>query len=197
MTETNERERRSIRRLMREHRRNLDARAMRIASDQLRNRLLALPRFRHVRNLAVYLAVDGEISLAPVIEEAWFLGIPVYLPCLRGARMEFRRYEPNTRLRANRFGIPEPPARPGATIKARYLDTVLAPLVAFDDNGGRLGTGGGFYDRTFAFLRDRNYWKHPTLIGVAYEFQRVPALPLAGWDVPVSAVVTDAATRIF
>lgn len=197
MAETNERERRSIRRLMRERRRHLDGRAMRIAADELRRRLLALPRFRHARNLATYLAVDGEISLNPVIEAAWFLRIPVYLPCLRGQRMEFRRYAPDTPLRANRFGIPEPELSPGSSISARYLDTVLAPLVAFDDNGGRLGTGGGFYDRTFEFLRHRDYWKRPVLIGVAYEFQRVPSLPLAGWDVPMSAVVTDVATRIF
>lgn len=170
---------------------------MRVAAEQLRRRLLALPRFRHIRNLAAYLAVDGEISLEPVIEAAWFLKIPVYLPCLRGERMEFRRYAPDSRLRANRFGIPEPLHTPGSSISARYLDTVLAPLVAFDSHGGRLGTGGGFYDRTFEFLHDRSYWKHPELIGVAYEFQHVPSLPLASWDVPMSAVVTDAATRIF
>ncbi len=198
MNETNDHaERKRIRRLMRERRRNLNAGERRIAAEHLRNRLLALPRFRHARSIAAYLAVGGEMSLHPVIETAWSLNIPVYLPCLRGLRMEFRRYESGTRLQANRFGIPEPQPMRDAAIRPRFLDIVFAPLVAFDSRGGRLGTGGGYYDRTFEFLRERKHWKRPALIGVAYEFQHVPALPLAAWDIPMSAVVTDAATRTF
>lgn len=190
-------ERKKIRRLMRERRHDLDHEGMRHASEQLCRRLFALPRLHRVRNLAAYLAVKNEIPLDPVIETAWSLNIPVYLPCLRGEHLEFRRYTPDTSLRRNRFGIPEPEIVQGARINARFLDTVLTPLLAFDDAGGRLGTGGGFYDRSFEFLRERNYWKRPTLIGVAYEFQRMPSLPLAPWDIPLQAVVTDIATRTF
>lgn len=198
MNETNERAmRKQIRRLMRERRRNLDRRARDIAARHLCRHLLALVRFRHARNIAAYLAVDGEMSLQPVIETAWSLNIPVYLPCLRGLRMEFRRYTPETPLRRNHVGIPEPAPAAGTTLSARFLDVVLAPLVAFDGSGGRLGTGGGYYDRTFQFLQDRKYWNRPTLIGVAYEFQQVSALPLASWDIPMHGVVTDARTRTF
>jgi len=195
MNETNERK--SIRRLVRERRRQLDTAERRDAALRLRNHLLALPRFRRARNIAAYHAVDGEMPLDPVIESAWSLGIPVYLPCLRGVRMEFRRYTADTTLINNRFGIPEPANRPGARINARFLDLVLAPLVAFDAHGNRLGTGGGFYDRTFAFLRHRHAWRRPSLFGVAYEFQQVPRLHAALWDVPLHGVVTDASTHIF
>ncbi len=192
-----DKERREIRRLMRARRQDLGPAEMRAASGRLRDRLLALPRLRHARNIAAYLAVQNEMPLDPVIETAWSMHIPVYLPCLSGDHMEFRRYAPDTALRANRFGIPEPEAAPGIRINAKFLDVVLAPLTAFDAAGNRLGTGGGYYDRTFAFLQERNYWKRPTLIGVAYDFQRVAALPAASWDVPLHAVVTDAATHEF
>ena len=199
MSETNARKahRNSIRHSIRERRRALGVRDQRAAAAELRNHLLALPRFRHTRNIAAYVAVDGEIPLDPVIETAWSLDIPVYLPCLRGQRMEFRRYTPHTLLRDNRFGIPEPENTPGARINARFLDLVLTPLVAFDTNGGRLGTGGGFYDRTFAFLRQRAHWKQPALLGIAYEFQLVPEIPIEAWDIPMRGVVTDVTTRIF
>lgn len=189
--------RKDIRRLMRERRRGLDRDSVRRAAAGLSRHLFALPRLHRARNLAAYLAVRNEIPLDPVIETAWSLRIPVYLPCLHGDRMDFRRYEPGTRLRMNRFGIPEPEAAGGARINAKFLDIVLTPLLAFDDAGERLGAGGGYYDRTFEFLRERNYWKCPTLIGVAYEFQRVPVLPVAHWDIPLHAVVTDTMTRTF
>lgn len=195
MNETTERN--AIRRLMRGRRRQLEAVERRSAARRLRNHLLALPRFRHARNIAAYHAVDGEMPLEAVIETAWSLAIPVYLPCLRGARMEFRRYMPDTILVDNRYGIPEPRPGAGVTINARFLDLVLTPLLAFDSRGARLGTGGGFYDRTFAYLRHRHAWKRPSLIGVAYAFQQVPQLPVAPWDIPLHGVVTDASSHFF
>ena len=67
---------------------------------------------------------------------------------------------------------------------------VLFPLVGFDETGGRLGMGGGFYDRTFAFSRIRPCMA-PKLVGLAHDFQRVEQLPIEPWDVPLHGVVTD------
>ena len=72
------------------------------------------------------------------------------------------------------------------------MQLVLLPLVAFDNDGGRLGMGGGFYDRTFSFTRLRA-GPAPRLIGVAHELQRVDHLPVADWDIPLEAIVTDRA----
>jgi 5-formyltetrahydrofolate cyclo-ligase len=74
---------------------------------------------------------------------------------------------------------------------------VLAPLVAFDRSGNRLGMGGGYYDRSFAYLRHRVHWRRPRLIGYAYGFQEVQALERAHWDVPLSGVVTELGLRLF
>jgi 5-formyltetrahydrofolate cyclo-ligase len=65
------------------------------------------------------------------------------------------------------------------------------PLVGFDANCNRLGMGGGFYDRTLAYLRLRRCWRRPLLIGIAHECQRVERLETNTWDVPLDLVVTE------
>ena len=65
------------------------------------------------------------------------------------------------------------------------------PIVAFGPRGERLGTGGGYYDRAFAYLRRRATWLKPRLVGLAYDWQRVDELVSHHWDVPLTAVVTD------
>ena len=183
--------RNAIRREMRARRRLLGNRERADASTALADNAFSLHRLRTARNLAAYLSVQGEISLDPIIEHAWSLRIPVYVPRLRGLSLEFHRYLPDTPLEKNRFGIPEPTAQSAVRINPRFLDVVLTPLVAFDANGGRLGTGGGYYDRTFSFLRQRTHWRKPSLLGVAYAFQQVDDLPVAAWDVPLEGIITD------
>jgi len=93
-------------------------------------------------------------------------------------------------LEPNFYGIPEP--RPIELIDPRTLDLVLTPLVAFDGSGHRIGMGGGYYDRSFAFLRRRRYWRKPHLLGLAYELQKLPAIIPNDWDIPLDAVATEA-----
>ncbi|MDH4134940.1 MAG: 5-formyltetrahydrofolate cyclo-ligase, partial [Gammaproteobacteria bacterium] len=68
---------------------------------------------------------------------------------------------------------------------------VLMPLVAFDLHGNRLGMGGGFYDKSLAFLGTRTRWLKPHLIGLAHDFQRVEKIEPCPWDVPLQGVATD------
>lgn len=169
---------------------------MAAASRALARCLTASPLFRRSDHIAFYLPNDGEIDLRPVIERAWAMGKHCYLPVLSPAfhnRLWFARYLPDTRLAPNQFHIPEPVSRWREMRPAWALDLVLTPLVAFDCQGNRLGMGGGFYDRTLAFLQQRQCWRRPLLVGTAYEFQRVTALPQQPWDVPLQAVVTEAA----
>jgi 5-formyltetrahydrofolate cyclo-ligase len=69
------------------------------------------------------------------------------------------------------------------------MSLVCLPLVAFDARGNRLGMGGGFYDRTLAFMRNKG--QKPSLAGCAYAFQEVPLLPAESWDIPLTLIVTD------
>lgn len=148
--------------------------------------------FRRSRHIAFYLANDGELNPAILLQRAWDMGKVCYLPVIAaGQSLWFAPYAKGDPLASNRFGIPEP-ARPGlALVNARVLDLILAPLVAFDDQGHRLGMGSGFYDRTLSFLRHRHTWRKPRLLGIAHELQRVAFIAAETWDVPLDGVASD------
>ena len=143
------------------------------------------------RRIGFYFAQGAEFDTQPLLEQALRMQRACYLPVLprRGRVMRFGRMESTTRLKANRYGIPEPlDAKP---LRARQLDLLLMPLVGFDKHGYRLGMGGGYYDATLAFMRHRRLWRKPLLVGIAYECQRVDALPHDPWDMPLDAVLTE------
>ena len=169
-------------------------------SVSLCSELARQPLFRTSKRIAAYLPADGEVETAPLIELAWRMGKQVYLPVLvpySANRLWFARYQPGTQLVKNRFGIAEPAIVHRQRITPQALDLVLAPLVGFDHRGHRLGMGGGFYDRSFAYLLHRKYWRKPHLVGLAYDFQQLPRLPSQPWDVPLTAVATDSGWHLF
>ena len=156
--------------------------------------------FLTARHIACYLPNDGELDLTYLISQAWTMGKSVYLPVLslhHRNHLHFLSYKPNDELVTNRFGIPEPVMRPHNMIDIRRLDLVLMPLVGFDSTGSRLGMGGGFYDRSFAFLRRRQKWRKPNLIGAAFDCQKVEQLDGQSWDVPLSGVMTESGVELF
>lgn len=160
--------------------------------------LLAEPAIRRARRIGAYLAQGGELDLAPFLHACHASGREVFLPRLVGSghRMRFARHAPGLSLARNRYGIPEP-APDAPTVGARFLQIVLLPLVAFDANGTRLGSGAGYYDRCFAFRGARRAWHTPQLIGVGFACQEVKALQRLPWDVPLDAVVTETGLRRF
>jgi 5-formyltetrahydrofolate cyclo-ligase len=186
--------RNELRRTLRAQRRALSVSEQEQAAARAAIHLSGTRRFRSAKHVAVYLASDGEIDTWPIIERCREFGKTVYLPVLRhlgGDRLWFVPFRSDTPLTLNRFGIPEPVPAPRELFDARDLDLVVMPLVGFDVLGNRLGMGGGFYDRSLAFLRHRNSWIKPRLIGLAHELQRVEQLDHKEWDVPLDAVVTD------
>jgi 5-formyltetrahydrofolate cyclo-ligase len=182
---------------MRRRRADLPPAAVFAASLNIARHLWRLPAFARCRCIACYLAVAGEIDCAPIMTEALARHRQVYLPVVHGRTLAFAPWDPAASMVRNRFGIPEPCGGGGRWLKGTELDVVLAPLVAFDEAGHRLGMGGGFYDRTFRFVRQRGVWHHPLLIGLAHEFQRVGRLPARRWDVTLHAVVTERGTQFF
>jgi 5-formyltetrahydrofolate cyclo-ligase len=130
-----------------------------------------------------------ELDAAPLIDVARSRGCIVYLPRIDRRTRTIRFTEADAASRANHLGIEEPQG--SRCIGARWLDIVFLPLVGFDERGMRLGMGGGYYDRTFAFRNLRATWRGPRLVGIAYEFQRVPPIERAWHDVMLDAVVTE------
>jgi 5-formyltetrahydrofolate cyclo-ligase len=185
--------RKQLRQHLRQKRRNLSFEEQQRASEQLVLNLLNNPDLYSARHIALYLPNDGEISPLLFMDTVRSKRIHFYLPVLHPilpGKLVFSPYHNGVELNANRFGIPEPAFNKGLKRPAWALDAVLMPLVGFDNTGGRLGMGGGFYDRTFAFSRLRPRLA-PKLIGVAHDFQRVQELPIEPWDIPLHSVITD------
>jgi 5-formyltetrahydrofolate cyclo-ligase len=187
-------DRASLRRQLRQARRALSPVQQRRAALQLYRRLAQHPLFRRARHIALYLSNDAEIDPGLLLAEAQRRGKHVYLPVLSAwprTKMVFQRLIPGEALRTNRFRIAEPATRTARQRAPWTLDLVLMPLVGFDDNGGRLGMGGGFYDRSLAYRTRRRNWQSPILLGLAHECQKVDRLAQASWDIPLHATVSD------
>ena len=98
-------------------------------------------------------------------------------------------------LTTHHLGFVQPAV--GAIQDPRRLDLVLVPLVGFDGAGARLGMGGGHYDRCFRFRGWKRVWRHPKLLGVGYDFQRLASIQREPWDVPLDGAVTESQNWIF
>lgn len=192
--ENRQTQRSTLRKTLRARRRSLTPRQQTQAAEQLLQQLKRQPLFLRSQRIAFYLPNDGEIDPRPLIREAWRRGKQCYLPVLAPGkeknRLWFVRHTPTTPLIKNRFGIPEPRALFRQRVLTRQLDVVFLPLVGFDRQGGRMGMGGGFYDRSFAFKHTTTTHK-PYLVGLAHHCQQVEQLQLAHWDIPLCAVATD------
>jgi 5-formyltetrahydrofolate cyclo-ligase len=181
-----------LRQSIRKQRRALPADTARYCAAQLAQHACMHPLLRNSQHIATYIAADGEIDPFPLMECLWSMGRTLYLPVLAPfthGKLWFARYRPGDALVTNRYGIPEPQCR--QLVRPCLLDLVLMPLVAFDAAGHRIGMGGGFYDRSFAFLHTRRYWRKPTLIGLAYQLQRQGTITPNRWDVPLDAIATE------
>ncbi len=187
--------RQTLRTQLRARRRALSPRQQQLAAQQLLQLVKKQPLFLRSQHIAFYLPNDGEIDPRPLIREAWRRGKHCYLPILAPGpdnRLWFVRYTPHTPMIRNRFGIPEPRAPFQYRRLPQLLDAVFLPLVGFDRHGGRMGMGGGFYDRSFAFKLTCPTRK-PMLVGLAHQCQQVEQLQLAHWDIPLAAIATDQA----
>jgi len=171
----------------------LDSAALAAAAAALAARVTALPEFAAAKRIAAYAAINGEISLDRVIERALADGKNVYLPNLDRESLRFSPYFHGQKMRVNRFRLLEPDVGDDEMLPPEDLDLVLAPLVVFDAECNRIGMGGGYYDRSFAFRKDPARTT-PVLIGVAHELQKVAHIEPEPWDVRLDKIVTDAAT---
>lgn len=181
---------RQLRQQMRQRRRALSPLQQYHAGQQLYRQLCTQPLFQRAKHIALYLAQDGEIDPNAILKQTRKQHKTCYLPVLMpGNTLRFKAFRKKSRMKDNRFGIPEPQGNHFR--RTGTLDLVLFPLVAFDEDGGRLGMGGGFYDRTFAWIRQHPKLRRPKLLGLAHHFQKVDQLKLESWDIPLDGIVTD------
>jgi 5-formyltetrahydrofolate cyclo-ligase len=196
MTSTRDEIRRAVRARRRQIPADERARASRCFAIAAERAYLLLPQ----RRIAIYHAYGHEADAREIAERAWQRGCIVYLPVIahrRSFQMEFRRFDATTPLRLNSFGILEPAKERSERIPVLHLDVIFMPLVAFDDQGSRLGSGAGFYDRALSHLHAARRWRRPKLVGVAYAQQRVASLDANKWDIPMDAIITQSYFKRF
>ncbi len=180
----------NIRRFLRQsllmRRRALPEQEYAYLSAAIRARLAAeFPELAHAA-VAFCWPVKNEPDLRPLMVEWHAAGARAALPVVVGADepLVFRAWRPGQMLREDRYGIPGPDE--GAFLVPQ---AVIAPVVAFDAAGYRLGYGGGLFDRTLAALTPR-----PLAIGVGFGFQRVASIRPQVHDERLDAVVTEEET---
>lgn len=162
------------------------------ASSKLTHYIANTPWFLRSRRIAFYQAVKGELDLSYLMQRAEKMNKICYLPIchpLHHQSLLFMPYFKGETLQLNRYDILEPRIDAHAFCKPFVLDLVFVPLVAFDKQGNRLGSGKGYYDRTFAYLRRFPVQSKPLLVGVAYGFQEVEQIPTESWDIPLHKII--------
>lgn len=174
---------------LREQRLSMPA-SMRIAAAQaLSSRVGNLLADLTPGDVGGYWAMGGELSLHAVLlalPQEWRYCLPL-LHDHRGLR--FARWSAGDSIEPNRFGIPEPHVPAIDWLMPDQLQAVLVPLLGFDRRGNRLGMGGGWYDRSFAFRQVCA--APPLLIGIGYASQELDCIQTQPWDVAMDFIATE------
>ncbi|HRD76811.1 MAG TPA: 5-formyltetrahydrofolate cyclo-ligase [Hyphomicrobiaceae bacterium] len=137
-----------------------------------------------------FMSMPGEIDTAPLMRWLRAEGYRLAMPAMvgKGAPLTFRSWSPDDVMGKGRWGIAEPlPDKPVV-----FPAILIVPLLAFDRRGGRLGYGGGYYDRTLASLRRRG---RITAIGLGLDELEVDAVPRLDYDEPIDWVLTESGPR--
>jgi 5-formyltetrahydrofolate cyclo-ligase len=138
-----------------------------------------------LKTISAYMPIRTELDPRPAMEELHALGHKICVPVIQGHAkpLLFREWTPDSALIEGDFGAMIP--RGGAALTP---DLVVAPLLAFDTQGYRLGYGGGFYDRSLEELRAK---KPTTAVGFAFAAQKVDAVPIEDTDQRLDAIITE------
>ena len=178
----------SLRKTLKALRDSLPAGLRQLRSALILQTLQSRPEYLAAKTLALTHSVGSEVDTVPLIEDRLSAGQKVLLPLIgkRGS-MEFHEVAGSLdSLVSSRYGIPEPDPKIHPLVPPERIDLVVAPGVAFDPQGNRLGLGGGYFDRFLGRLPER-----VPVLGLAFECQIVEAVPHDAPDRPVDAVLTE------
>jgi 5-formyltetrahydrofolate cyclo-ligase len=149
-------------------------------------RFLSLPEVVAAGTVMAFWSFGSEVPMDPVITRLSEAGVRVTLPKIAGGRLEARTWRPGDPVTETHFGAREPAA--GRLVDPATIDVVAVPGVAFDRTCGRVGYGGGYYDR---FLASTAALRAAIAFGVQIEDEPLPRAP---FDLPVDLVVTESET---
>ena len=156
----------------------------RARSATITERVLALPELGSSKTVMPFWSFGSEVDTSGLIEALQAAGKRVVLPRVDGREVAAIVYVPGDPTAATSFGAMEPTS--AEIVPPTEIDVVIAPGVAFDRNGGRVGYGGGFYDRFLRTIR-----ADTPVIGLAFAVQLVDEVPRGEHDRLVDVVVTE------
>jgi len=186
-------DKKTVRKTLRHQRNALSSTLQHEKSASIVSKIAQSPVYASANHIAFYYPVDGEVDPLPLAQLKYSAtdNKQFYLPILQGNNepLLFAPVSSQSEYVNNRFSIPEPLYNDNELITGDALDLVLMPLLGFDNQGNRLGMGGGFYDRTFEFKKQTA--RKPLLMGIAYDLQETAPLKAESWDIPLDYIVTE------
>ncbi|MCZ8512529.1 5-formyltetrahydrofolate cyclo-ligase [Paenibacillus filicis] len=160
--------------------------------ERLETLLQLEPSVRRKPTLFTYMPVKTEVDVTPVMEACWKRHWRVVVPKVVPAYKQMKLFEVRSYadLERGSWGIREPVAKAQQLYDIRQLDVALVPGLAFDLNMGRLGYGGGFYDR-FMQQYVRTGLPKPYIIAAAFEQQIISEVPMGLFDFHINELITE------
>lgn len=147
---------------------------------------LKLIEHYQAHHIALYLPFNHEISPLALAEKLLSQDKQLYLPIIHpfaNGNLLFSRYDQHTEFTPHRWGMLEPKLDVRNVVPLSQIELIFTPLVGCDKELGRLGYGGGFYDRTFEQA------PNAIRVGLAHHCQQIEKLPLESWDKPLHHLI--------
>lgn len=175
-----------LRRVMYERMQNLGREYIAQSDAAIFDTVTSMPEFDRAATVFAYASTGYECDTYRIVSYAILTGKPVALPIVTGKEtMKFMLYTGT--LVEGVLGIPTPPAD-GFEVFPGPDDIIIVPGLCYDEDGYRLGRGGGYYDRFLA--------RSPAFtVGLCREKLIVPSLPRQAHDIPVDCVITEKERR--
>lgn len=153
-------------------------------SEQIVEQILLMDAYKKAQNIMIYKSVKGEVDLSALEIAAKQNGKRLFYPlCI--SKTEMIALETQDAWKKGTYGIMEPIREHSTEIVPDELDMVICPCAVFDESGGRIGMGAGYYDRFL--LKCTN----ACFIAVAFEIQKSQHVPLETWDIKMDFIVTE------
>lgn len=158
-----------------------------LLAERIEARLAEVPAVREARTVLLFSSFGSEVPTAGIAERFLARGQRVLLPFIEASQMQAAELHPNQPLAATTYGPDEPAER--VAVDPGHVDVVIAPGLAFDRDGYRIGYGGGYYDRYL-----RRLGPHATRIGIGFHAQLLDEVPHGRRDERLDLIVTDRET---
>ena len=175
-----------------EQRRAMSADFRSEADRIITEKVLAHPAFAAAKTVFAYVSMPHEVGTALLLQEIFAAGKTLGLPVcnMQSHTMQFYRLDALGELAGGAYRIPVPPASPERLLTPDIDTVMIVPMLSFDDEGHRLGAGGGYYDRFLAANRIQT-------IGICYADCKKKQLPADGFDLTLDCCITEQKTEDF